>query len=544
MGEGRRASRRQPSLHDENTGGVGVDGTLGSHGREDWETCGDGGKRQPSDQAGITGEAEWVAAGVGVLHSSVDLWGFDAEMRVDLHEGAERGGTCHHATRRSKGTGDGPQGILTPRKLRKLQIALYRKAKAEAKWRFYSLYGEICRRETLEHALQRVARNGGAPGVDGESLSDIQVSPENKQRWLDAVQKRLKDKTYRPMPVRRVYIAKSDGGQRGLGIPTVTDRVVQMALYLVLMPIFEADFHPRSFGFRPKRNAHQAIDAVVDALYSGRTEVIDADLSKYFDTIPHGELMRTVAGRLSDGGILQLLKRMLVAPVSEEQNGITRITPNPCGVPQGGVISPLLANLYLNALDWEVNERSAGKPQMVRYADDLVILCGPGRGERTREQLAKWLEERGLSLNAVKTRIVDFCKEGFVFLGFALQRRKSLQGQRPYVHVEPSAKSRQSFRDKLRDELHSWSLWRDAREVAARVNRIQRGWAAYFHYRNSSRVLGRLKEWSYNRYRRWVWRKHSCRRSLWKDYPNEKLENIYGLWSLPVTAGWTPARAA
>jgi group II intron reverse transcriptase/maturase len=536
--------RREDNHHSsaQNSGGVGVDGTLGSHAREGWEICGGGAKRQPCAQAGSTGEARRAAAEVGVLHSNVDLWGLDAEMRSDLHEEMRREGTRHQATKRSEGSGDGPQGILTPKKLRKLQIALYRKAKAGAKWRFFSLYGEICRWDILEHAFQRVARNGGAPGIDGESLEEIQATPESKEQWLKAVQKRLKTKTYRPLPVRRVYIAKSGGGQRGLGIPTVGDRVVQMALYLVLMPIFEADFHPRSFGFRPKRNAHQAIDAVVEGLRSGRTEVLDADLSKYFDTIPHRELMQVVAGRVSDGSILGLIKRMLEAAVVEEENGVRRITPNRCGTPQGGVISPLLANLYLNALDWEINEHGAGKPQMVRYADDFVILCGPGRGEEVRAQLVKRLEAKGLSLNATKTRIVDFCKEGFEFLGFTLQRRKAIKSERRYVHVEPSAKARQSLREKIREELHHWSLWRDAREMAARVNRIQRGWAGYFHYRNSSQIFGSLRGWTHNRYRRWLWRKHSCRRSLWKDYPDEMLQKTYGLWPLPRTAGSPMAR--
>lgn len=544
-GEGRRASGRQPLPPDETSGGVSVDGALGSQAREGWETCGRSGRHQPCAQAGITGEAPRVPAGVGVLDSIVDLWGLDAAMRADLHAAARREDTCHHATRRSEGTGDGPQGIETPKKLRQLQIALYHKAKAEAQWRFYSLYGEICRRDVLEHALQRVAFNGGAPGCDGECLQDILVSPENKERWLDGLQRRLATKQYRPQPVRRVYIPKSDGSQRGLGIPTVTDRVVQMAFYLVLMPILEADFHPRSFGFRPKRNAHQAIDAIVEGLRSGRTEVIDADLSKYFDTIPHRALMKKIAERVSDGSILGLIKQMLQAPVWEQgDDGRVKITPNRCGAPQGGVISPLLANLYLNALDWEVNERWAGQPQMVRYADDLVILCGPGRGQAARQGLEQWLEAQGLKLNAQKTRIVDFRTEGFAFLGFALQQRQSIGQQRRYVHVEPSAKARQRYREKIRQELHHWNLWRDARTAARRVNQIQRGWAAYFHFRNSCRVFDKLRTWTRNRYRRWIWRKHGCHRGLWKEYPNEKLETIYGLWSLPTKGGRRTACSA
>jgi RNA-directed DNA polymerase len=242
----------------------------------------------------------------------------DADFREQLRQSAGREGTCSDATKRGKGQGDGPRGIQTPAKVRKLQIALYRKAKADPRWRFWSLYGEIYRRDILEHALQLVARNGGAPGVDGQTIGSIVATPATRQNWLEQLQRELQTKTYRPSPVRRVYIPKSNDGQRPLGIPTVKDQVAQMAAYVVLMPIFEADYHPRSFGFRPKRNAHQALDTLVEALRSGRTEVLDADLSKYFDTIPHRQLMRAVARRISDGSVLRLIKQWLRAPVVEE----------------------------------------------------------------------------------------------------------------------------------------------------------------------------------------------------------------------------------
>jgi group II intron reverse transcriptase/maturase len=515
----------------------------GSASREGWEICGSE-RAQRSVQAGVTGQTETAAAEVGVLHSIVDLLVLDVEYREQLRQSAGREGTCTDAQKRSKGQGDGPRGIQTPEKVRKLQIALYRKAKADPKWRFWSLYGELYRRDILEHALRLVTRNGGAPGVDGQTIGSITATPATRQSWLEQLQKELQTKAYRPSPVRRVYIPKSNGGQRPLGIPTVKDRVAQMAAYLVLMPIFEADFHPHSFGFRPKRNAHQALNTIVEALRSGRTEVLDADLSKYFDTIPHRQLLRAAARRISDGSVLRVIKQWLRAPVVEEdQDGTRRILPNRQGTPQGGVISPLLANLYLNPLDWAVNERCAGKPVLVRYADDFVILSQPGQGKELRQRLNRWLAAKGLSLNETKTRIVNFREEDLHFLGFKLSWRRGQSG-RSYPHVEPTAKSQQHLREAIRGELNHWTHWCGVNPVVERVNQILRGWSEYYHYRNSSRVFGKTKYWVATRLKRWLWRKHACARALWTDYPDEKLYKFYGLWPLPVKAGWTAHRTA
>lgn len=531
-GEGRRASSGQSPASVPNSGGVSVDSTSGHGASEGWEICG-GGTTQPPAQAGATGETEGAAAEVGVLHSIVDLWALDAEFREALPQAAGREGTCHHAPRRSEGEGDGPRGITTPEKLRKLQIALYRKAKAEPKGRFWSLYGEIGRRDLLEFALRLVARNGGAPGVDGQTIASIVTLSQTRDRWLDVLQEELRTKTYRSSPVRRVYIPKRGGGQRPLGIPTVKDRVVQMAVYLVLMPIFEADFHPRSFGFRPRRNAHQALDQIVRALRSGRTEVLDADLSKYFDSIPHRRLLRAVARRVSDGSVLRLIKLWLRGPVVEEdKDGTQRVIPNRSGTPQGGVISPLLANLYLNPLDWAVNEQVQGQPVLVRYADDFVILSGPGQGTALRTRLNRWLTAQGLTLNERKTRLVNFREEGFAFLGFPLSGRQGRNG-RSYVHVEPNARSRQGLRERIGQELNHWTLGRSVDDAVRRVNRIARGWAGYFHYPHRARVFGKMSWWVRDRLRRWLGRKSACRRALWTDYSDEKLHDLYGLWRLP-----------
>jgi group II intron reverse transcriptase/maturase len=436
----------------------------------------------------------------------------------------------------------GATQIITLAKVRKLQIALYRKAKAKPKYRFWSLYGEVCRREGLETALQAQVRNDGEAGVDGETLESIVSSEEKRQRWLDQLQEELRTKKYRPQPVRRVMIPKSSGGQRPLGIPTVKDRVVQTALYLVLMPIWEADFHPHSYGFRPKRRAHQAIDAIQQAVHQGYVEIIDADLSKYYDTIPHRELIRMVARRVSDGSVLRLIKGWLRAPVVEEdKDGTRRVIPNRCGTPQGGVISPLLANVYLNPLDHGVNHHCAGQARMVRYADDFVIACRPGHGLKILERTKRWLTAKRLTLNETKTRLVDIRQEGINFLGFNLTWRRSLKGQR-YLHVEPSQKSRQALRQRLREILNHWTLWRSVPAVVKEVNQVLRGWAGYFHYRNSTSVMGSLKRYSRDRLRRWLWRKHDCNRGLWSYYRDERLYTHYGLYALPTTAAWKAGR--
>jgi group II intron reverse transcriptase/maturase len=436
----------------------------------------------------------------------------------------------------------GATRIITPDKVRQLQIALYRKAKAEPKYRFWSLYGEVMRREVLEAALAAQLHNNGAAGVDGETLAAINATPQRREQWLDRLQTELKAKTYRASPVRRVMIQKSGGGERPLGIPTVKDRVVQMAVYLVLMPVWEADFHPQSYGFRPKRQAHQAIEAVNQAVRRGCVEIIDADLSKYFDTIPHRGLMKAVAKRVSDGSVLRLIKSWLRAPVAEEdKDGIKRVIPNRRGTPQGGVISPLLSNLHLSPLDHGVNETSSGQAQMVRYADDFVIACRAGQSRKLLARLKVWLQAKGLTLNEAKTRVVDIHQQGINFLGFNLTWRQSRQG-RGYLHVEPGQKSRNALRERLGEILNHGTLWHSSAEVVAETNRTLRGWAGYFHYRNSTSVLGILRGYSRNRLRRWLWRKHACRRSLWEHYTDDRLREHYGLYELPITAAWKATR--
>ena len=505
-------------------------------------------KAQPAAQAGSPSETASVGPAVGGVRSSRVMSWKDESGNISAEHLAwlkarRRDSACTQAQPRSEGQGDGPAraGIITPEKIRKLQRTLYRKAKAEPKYRFWSLYGDIMRRDILEHALQRVAANGGGSGVDGQTIESITSSPEKQGQWLDSLQRELQTKTYRPLPVRRVWIPKPNGGQRPLGIPTVKDRVVQMAVMLVLLPIFEADFHPRSFGFRPRRNAHQAIEEIVKALRSGRTEVLHSDLSKYFDSIPHRGLLKLLARRVSDGSVLRLIKMWLRAPVQEEdRDGTKRIKPNTSGTPQGGVISPLLANLYLNALDWAVNEKVEGKPVLVRYADDFVILSGPGQGENLRQRLRKWLTAQELTLNEEKTRLVNG-RDGFNFLGFSVRWQRGCKTGRWYAHVQPSAKSEQRLRDAVRDILNHWTLHKHITEVVEELNPRLRGWHGYFHFRNSTQVIGDLQGWVRARFKGWLWRKHRRRKGKWQGYPDDLLHGRYGLWVMPTRAPWKTA---
>ena len=477
-----------------------------------------------------------VTAEVRVRHSSEDS--MDSKTIKE-----RRLGTCIEVTRKSEGSRDG-QGqprIETRNKIQKLQRALYCKAKAEPKYRFYSLYGELRRKDLIESAMRAVAENDGAAGVDGQQCAVYKGSQEQWDKWRDALIEELSNKRYRASPVRRVYIRKDGSDKlRPLGIPTVKDRVVQKAVAMLLEPIWEADSHPNSFAYRRKRDAKQAMECISKAIRSGKTEVIDADLSGYFDSIPHRELMRLVAKRVSDGSILKLIKAWLRAPIVEidEQTGrkVTRGS-NKKGTPQGGVISPLLANLYLNRLDWQVNEHCEHKPEMVRYADDLVILSKPGIGAELLERTKKWLERAGLTLNEEKTRLLDVQQEKFKFLGFEVSWRTSRQG-RGYPHIEPHPRSQQKLRQKVRDTLNHWTLWRSEEQAIKELNATVRGWGNYFYHANSTRVFHKMNQYVAERTRRWLWRKHGCSTAQWATYPESSLRQKFGLYKLPVTAAW------
>jgi len=479
-----------------------------------------------------TGKAARAVAEVGGVRSSddtgPDLWwsGENPEERRDA--------TCSAEVKRNEGRGDGPRGLPAPERVRQLQITLYRKAKSKPEYRFWSLYGEVQRVDVLKAAWRRVKANGGVAGVDGVSIEEIAADAESEAQWLRALQEELRTKTYRPAPVRRVKIPKASGGYRPLGIPTVKDRVVQMAVYLVLMPIFEADFHPRSFGFRPGRSAHQAVEAIREALRIGKTEVVDADLAQYFDTIPHRKLLRQVARRVSDGMILKLIKAWLRAPiVEEEEGGGRRMKSNTCGTPQGGVISPLLANIYLHPLDEGVNDQCREKPRMIRYADDLVILCRPGEGCGFKERLGRWLQAKGLALNERKTRVVQSRESGFDFLGFSFRWQHSKKGTQ-YVHTEPSPAAEQALRDRVRELTPRSSTWSAPRKVVREINQVTRGWGNYFALAHHHRSFGQMNHFIAHRFRQWLWRKHGNPSGKYKRWPDRLLFENYGLYQLPT----------
>jgi group II intron reverse transcriptase/maturase len=413
-----------------------------------------------------------------------------------------------------------------------LQITLYRKAKSKPEYRFWSLYGEVQRADVLERAWQRVRANAGAPGVDGVTIEDLAADSQMLKAWLDALREDLRAKKYRPAPVLRARIAKANGGVRLLGIPTVRDRVAQMAVYLVLMPIFEADFHPRSFGYRPKRGAHQAVEAIREALRMGKTEVVDADLAQYFDTIPHRQLMRQVARRVSDGMILKLIKAWLRAPILEKEKGGGRsMKTNTCGTPQGSVISPLLANIYLHPLDEGVNDQCRQKPRMVRYADDLVILCRPGEGQGMKERLTRWLQSRGLALNEAKTQVIQSCKSGFEFLSFSFRWQQSKKGT-PYVHTEPSPAAEQELRTSIRELTRRRTTWRAPQEVVREINQVTRGWSNYFALGHCHRSFQEMNHFVSHRLRQWLWRKHGNPSGKFKRWPDTVLVETYGLYQM------------
>jgi RNA-directed DNA polymerase len=401
--------------------------------------------------------------------------------------------------------------LRTPDAIRTLRRKLYDKAKTEPGFRFYILYDKVWRTDILSHAYDLARSNKGASGVDGMTFEQIEAS--GLEDWLTRLGEELRAKTYRCQPVRRVMIPKPGGGERPLGIPTIRDRVVQTAAKLVLEPIFEADLDPAAFGYRPKRGAGDAIQAVLTLLRQGYTDVVDADLSKYFDTIPHDELMSSIARRIVDANMLRLIKQWLKAPTETTgADGGKRMEggkASKTGVPQGGVISPLVANLYMNRFlkYWrQTGKGEAWDAHVVNYADDFVIL---GRGHAA-EALA-WTDgvmtRLGLTLNRTKTRLCDARSDRFDFLGYSFGPHCHRQQGRWFIGASPSKKSVQRLKDKLGAILVPGNKgpWV---EVRGGLNRLLRGWCGYFspgtHYVTDRVVEAHL----YDRVRNFLVRRH------------------------------------
>lgn len=438
--------------------------------------------------------------------------------------------------------------LVTPLKIRTLQRKLYAKAKQEPGYRFYALYDKVYRADLLRHAYHLVRLNRGAPGVDGVSFAAIEAE-QGIETFLEGLAEEVEHRTYRPLPVRRVMIPKADGSQRPLGIPTIRDRVLQMAVKLVIEPIFEADFCDCSYGFRPKRSAHQAADDVADALFKGHYQVIDADLSKYFDTIPHAKLLAVVAERIVDGGILRLIKQWLKAPVVEQgRDGKDRCISgkgNRQGTPQGGVISPLLANLYLHLIDriWERHHLKVKyAARLVRYADDMVLLCARDT-QRPLSMLKYLLGRLGLSLNESKTKTVNAWDQSFDFLGFEFRMRRSPRSGKSYPHVQPSKKSVKRIKAKLTELTGRHLTPIPFASIVQRLNESLRGWSGYFDYRNSTSVFGEVRWHAEERLRTHLRKRFKVRtRTLgFTRFPNKVIYERCGLFKLPSSAPWKRA---
>jgi RNA-directed DNA polymerase len=427
--------------------------------------------------------------------------------------------------------------LVPPVKVGKLQETLHAKAKRAPTYRFYALYDKVYRADVLWHAYQCCRANDGSAGVDGQTFADIEA--DGVLTWLGELAEELRRKTYRPQAVRRVYIPKPDGKQRPLGIPTIKDRVVQMAALVVLEPIFEADLQPEQYAYRPGRSALDAVRQVQALMIQGHTEVVDADLSGYFDSIPHAELMKSVARRVSDRHLLALIKAWLEMPVDEaDERGrtqrTTRARDEGQGTPQGAPLSPLLSNLYMRRfiLGWTVlgHERRLDA-HIVNYADDFVICCR-GTAAEALTTMRDMMAQLKLTVNEAKTRLCRGPDEPFDFLGYTIGRCYAPTTGWAYIGVRPSDTKLQRLQRELSAQTGRRWLWLDVDEMVGRLNQQLRGWANYFCLGTVTKAYRKVTAHACARLRRWLTRKFNVQGPQWSRYSDRYLHETLGLLRL------------
>ena len=429
--------------------------------------------------------------------------------------------------------------LATPTKtVEKLQTSLQAKAKTEPAFRFYALWDKVCRPDVLLEAYRRCRANAGAAGVDGETFERIDA--RGPEQWLEMLREELISERYAPQPLLRVWIPKSNGGQRPLGIPPIRDRVVQMAAVLVIGPIFEADLLPQQYGFRPGLDAKMALRRVFwHVTDHGRREVVDADLRDYFTSIPHAPLMRCLTRRIADGRLLHVIKGWLTAPVVEIVDGrpvrTTEARRRKRGTPQGGVISPLLANLYFRRflLAWHNHgHRDQLDAHVVNYADDLVICCRPGNAPAAMEQMSALMARLGLGVNTAKTRIARLPEEQFDFLGYTVGRFYG-KDRRPYIGTRPSRKSVKSLLRRLHARTSGQWYPDEPANTVARISSLLRGWCGYFNQGPVLPIYAFIRSYTERRVRRWLMRRAGRRGTGFRQIPDEYLYGALGLYAIP-----------